>query len=187
MGKTLILGIGNTIRGDDAAGIFVAQALRAQVCSCDIIIEEAQESGIQLLGSISGYERAILIDSISTQHGIPGDIYRFSSSENAENYLWRNEGNRRVKQAVTAPRDLLMGRGENNTAMMNTAYSSHSIGLFSMIKAADTIIEIPAEILVYAIEIEKKEFFSLALSQRVKDAVSLAADLIGEELHLLTV
>lgn len=186
MGKTLILGIGNTIRGDDAAGIMAARALGARIGPDDITVEETQESGVRLLSIIAGYERVVIIDSISTCDGVPGDIYRFGLSKDAgNNYVWRNEGRRGAGRAVMmAQPDFSTEFGESSPV---TAYSSHQAGLRALIKAGDNLIEIPGKIIIYAIEIEKKELFYCGLSQRVKDAVSLAADLIGEELHLLTV
>jgi hydrogenase maturation protease len=75
--QTVILGIGNTIRGDDGIGIFAARAIKNQIGFPMVDIKETQEAGINILDLISGYKKAIIIDSIRTNCGEPGTIYKF--------------------------------------------------------------------------------------------------------------
>ena len=75
--KILILGIGNTIRGDDGVGIFAVRSLREHL-DYRIDTKETESAGIVLLEMISGYDKAIIIDSICTGEGNPGDIYRIT-------------------------------------------------------------------------------------------------------------
>ncbi len=72
--KTLILGLGNPILSDDGIGIRIVQELRKRVHDVDII--EASIAGLSILDHITGYNRLILIDSIKTGKGNPGDIYK---------------------------------------------------------------------------------------------------------------
>lgn len=78
MGKTLVLGMGNTIRGDDGVGIKIIEALKGQLDSSAVEIKQTHESGINLLDKIAGYEKVIIIDSIKSESGMIGDIYRLN-------------------------------------------------------------------------------------------------------------
>ncbi|MFH1413472.1 MAG: hydrogenase maturation protease [Candidatus Omnitrophota bacterium] len=79
--KTLILGMGNTIRGDDAVGIEVVRRLREKINLQDLHIKETEEAGFNLLDFIVGYEKIIIVDSIKTSTGQAGDIYRFTQKD----------------------------------------------------------------------------------------------------------
>ena len=76
--KTLVLGIGNTIRGDDAVGIFVARAFKKKNKAVFVDVKETHEAGLNLLGLLTGYQKVVIVDSITTQKGKPGDIYRLT-------------------------------------------------------------------------------------------------------------
>lgn len=81
MGKTLVLGIGNTIRGDDGVGIKISEALKGQLDFSAVEIKQTHESGINLLDKIFGYEKVVIIDSIQSQGEMIGDIYRWNLLE----------------------------------------------------------------------------------------------------------
>ena len=72
--KTLILGIGNPILTDDRVGIRIAQKLKEEKPELEVV--ETSETGITLLDLITGYNKLIIIDSIKTEKGNPGDLYR---------------------------------------------------------------------------------------------------------------
>jgi len=71
---SLILGIGNPILADDGVGIQIAR--RMKDISPDVAVAETYESGLALLDIIPGYERLIVVDSIKTDDGKPGDVYK---------------------------------------------------------------------------------------------------------------
>jgi hydrogenase maturation protease len=75
MKKTLILGLGNPILGDDGVGIHVVRALPAQTLPLGVVSVEASVGGLRLLEIISGYQEIVLVDAIQTADGQPGDIY----------------------------------------------------------------------------------------------------------------
>jgi hydrogenase maturation protease len=65
--KTLVLGLGNEILGDDAVGLEVARALRPMIAAADgIEVRGSGETGLALLEEIAGFERLILVDAIHT-------------------------------------------------------------------------------------------------------------------------
>ena len=70
----LILGVGNPILTDDGVGIKIAQKLKEGNPELEVI--ETSEAGIALLDLIAGYDKLIIIDSIKTEKGKPGDLYK---------------------------------------------------------------------------------------------------------------
>ena len=72
--RTLILGIGNPILTDDGVGIRIAQRLKEEKPYLEAM--ETSEAGIAILDFIVGYDKLIIVDSIITKKGKPGDLYR---------------------------------------------------------------------------------------------------------------
>ena len=70
--NTLILGIGNTILTDDGIGIKIAQKLKED--NPELEVMETSEVGMALLELLDGYDKAIIIDSIKTEQGKPGEL-----------------------------------------------------------------------------------------------------------------
>ncbi len=150
--KTLVLGIGNTIRGDDAVGIFVVRAFKKQNIAAFVDVKETHEAGLNLLGFLTGYQKAVIVDSIVTAKGKPGDIYRFTKRE-------------------------LHGA--------KSLYSSHQIGLATLIKLGKRLkIELPKDLIFYAVEIKQQDGFSENLLSRIiEDRVVKMVRLIKEEVN----
>jgi len=76
--KTLVLGLGNPILGDDAAGLYVVKELKNRIDRADVTLAETHLGGIRLLDLLAGFDRVILIDAIQTKHGTPGQVYRLT-------------------------------------------------------------------------------------------------------------
>ncbi|MEY4166515.1 MAG: hypothetical protein RIR52_339 [Acidobacteriota bacterium] len=79
--KTIVIGVGNLHRGDDAVGLVVASRLAAKLVRGEPLparIVEASGEGASLIDAWQGYERAILIDAVrpGSALGPPGSIYR---------------------------------------------------------------------------------------------------------------
>ena len=72
--NTLILGIGNPILTDDGVGIKIAQKLKEDNPELEVV--ETSEAGMALLELIVGYDKLIIIDSIKTEQGKPGELYK---------------------------------------------------------------------------------------------------------------
>ncbi len=66
--KTLILGLGNPILGDDGVGWKVAEAVQLLVAHRDLPVEVdfAALGGLSLMERVLGYSRVILVDSLET-------------------------------------------------------------------------------------------------------------------------
>jgi len=79
--KTLILGLGNPYLSDDSAGLKVIKELEGRVSNPDVALDEVSLAGISLLDYLVGYDRAIIVDAITTEDGKPGSIYRLTPEE----------------------------------------------------------------------------------------------------------
>jgi hydrogenase maturation protease len=78
MVKTLLLGLGNPILKDDSVGLRVVKKLGELGTRDEFHIEEASFANIDILEVISSYDRLIIVDSIKTEGGKPGELYRFN-------------------------------------------------------------------------------------------------------------
>jgi hydrogenase maturation protease len=71
--RTVVVGLGNEIAGDDAVGVLVARALRDdRGIAADVV--ESSASGMALIEVFAGYDRAVVVDSIRTGRNPPGTI-----------------------------------------------------------------------------------------------------------------
>lgn len=75
----VVIGIGNTLRGDDAAGLAVAELVRAQAPrSVDVRVCEQEPS--RLVDALADADVAFVVDAVST--GAPaGTVHRFDVDE----------------------------------------------------------------------------------------------------------
>ncbi|MBN1389313.1 MAG: hydrogenase maturation protease [Candidatus Thermoplasmatota archaeon] len=71
MKRTIIVGIGNPILGDDGVGIHVVRQLKSR---SDVDVREAYTGGMNLLDMILGYDRAILVDAVYLKDMDVGDV-----------------------------------------------------------------------------------------------------------------
>ncbi len=79
--KTLLLGMGNPILSDDAVGIRLARDIGRRLSGATglSVVEECSVGGLNILDVVAGFDRLIVLDSIRTSGGIPGDWHRFTS------------------------------------------------------------------------------------------------------------
>jgi len=76
--RTLILGLGNTLLGDDGIGVRVAEQLQGSVSGAEVI--NGATAGLSLLEKINDYEKVVVVDAVEMGK-IPGSIARFSAEE----------------------------------------------------------------------------------------------------------
>ena len=72
--KTLILGIGNPMVTDDGAGLKIARQIKERNPELEVI--EACSGALGLLDVVAGYDKLIIIDSVKTEGGKPGELYK---------------------------------------------------------------------------------------------------------------
>jgi hydrogenase maturation protease len=73
-----IIGLGNVMRGDDAAGLLAARRLR-QVVDDRVGVIEAEMAGVDLVELMKGARLAILIDAARSGQR-PGTVHRLDAS-----------------------------------------------------------------------------------------------------------
>lgn len=79
--RTVIVGCGNGLCGDDAVGLAVARFLVEEVClPPDVAVVVAGTPGVGLLDMLQGFRRAIIIDAVLSG-GESGEVYRFGLQE----------------------------------------------------------------------------------------------------------
>ncbi|MBN1223882.1 MAG: hydrogenase maturation protease [Candidatus Aminicenantes bacterium] len=87
--KTLVLGLGNDLYGDDGVGPCVVRRINCDpdvrkemaFCSENVHFEECAISGLGLLDVIIGYDRLILIDTIKKAEPTPGKVTILKESD----------------------------------------------------------------------------------------------------------
>jgi len=77
--KTIVIGVGNKILGDDGVGLHVVNELKKYIKNnSNVTIDEAVTGGMNLLDLLLGYEKAIIVDAVKSEDAEIGEIKRFS-------------------------------------------------------------------------------------------------------------
>jgi hydrogenase maturation protease len=80
--RTLLLGLGNDLLGDDAIGLRVAAALREPLAAyAQIAVWQSAEMGLALLDLIAGFEGLVLVDAIQTGRAPAGFVHELDGDE----------------------------------------------------------------------------------------------------------
>lgn len=77
---TLVVGIGNTILGDDGVGVHAVRRLRERPLPDGVVVEEVGIAGLGLLDLAAGHDRLIVIDAICTG-AAPGTVHLLKGDE----------------------------------------------------------------------------------------------------------
>ena len=85
MRRVLILGIGNTLRGDDGLGVFIVKQMEESGIRLPkgVSLLDGGTAGFDLLGLIDGYDKIVIVDALKTNDK-PGSIYRFTPEHAVE-------------------------------------------------------------------------------------------------------
>jgi hydrogenase maturation protease len=78
-GGTLVIGVGNTLRGDDGVGVHVARALACRPLPETVEVLDGGTEGLNLLFEMERADRVILIDAASMEQP-PGESRTFDSA-----------------------------------------------------------------------------------------------------------
>lgn len=151
--KTLILGLGNPLLGDDGVGWRVAEAAQKQITDAMIEIDFHAGGGLALMERLVGYARAIIVDALNTGNAPPGTV-RSLRLEDLPSHVVSHLASAHETDLKTA---LQVGR------QMGAA--------------------LPTEILIVGIESQQVYDFSETLSPAVAAAVPRAVQLVLTQLH----
>ena len=80
MAKLGVLGIGNTLKGDDGIGVALVNRLQDKGIPGDIEFHEVGTSGMNILHYLKDLETAVIVDAIRSE-GEPGDSIFFHPDE----------------------------------------------------------------------------------------------------------
>lgn len=78
--KTVIVGIGNILLGDEGIGVHVVSALRSKDLPSNVEVIDGGTATLDLLSMISGVSKLIVVDAVKGK-GEPGSIYRFTPDD----------------------------------------------------------------------------------------------------------
>jgi hydrogenase maturation protease len=150
--RTLVLGIGNSILGDDGVGVHVAREVAARVDDEDIDVRDVNVDGLNLFDFILGYDRLIVVDAIVAEDGKIGEVYRLKPEN------------------VCDPSRSAISPHHFNLA------TTIEIGkkLFPG--------EMPGEVVLYTVATEEATTVTEEMTREVSEAVPKAARLILEEI-----
>lgn len=152
--KTIVIGLGNPILGDDAVGWRVAEHVRAGLAAAghaDVEVDCAALGGLSLMERLVGYDQAVIIDA--TQTGQPAGTVARHDLEALPDFSSFNS---------TAPHDASL-----QTALrLGRAMGAH----------------LPRTVAVIGVEAERLYDFSEDLTPAVAAAVPAAAQLAIETL-----
>jgi len=149
--KTLVIGLGNPILGDDGVGWKVAEALSPVVSrQLSVELDTAALGGLSLMERLLGYDRVVLVDSMETGQGPVGSVQTFPLA------------------SLPDP-------------MSGHSASAHDTSLMTALRTAEQIgAEIPNRVDVVAIEAKNVYDFSEELSPPVAAAVPVAVEKVLE-------
>jgi hydrogenase maturation protease len=77
MARTVVIGLGNPLMGDDGVGLAALERLRAEWGLDGVELVDGATWGLSLLPVIEDAERLVLVDAIAA-NGAPGDIIELS-------------------------------------------------------------------------------------------------------------
>ncbi len=82
--SVIVVGLGNPILSDDGVGWRVAHEVRESLADSvelsarvNVNVIEACVGGLSLVELLVGYDRAVVVDAILTEGGIPGTVHQF--------------------------------------------------------------------------------------------------------------
>ena len=151
--KTLIIGLGNPILGDDGIGWRVAEQVQAHLENEAASLPEFEVDclslgGLSLMERLVGYQRAIIIDAIFTRQSPPGTVTSF-------------------------PLEALPDRAAGHTT------STHDTSLLTAIALGHSMgAPLPDTITIVAVEAEQVYDFSEELTPEIAAAIPLAEQMV---------
>jgi len=152
--KTLVMGIGNTLLGDDGIGVYAARELAEKISVENVTVMDTAIDGLNLLDVIRNYERLIVIDAILDDKAETGTIFRLTQDQ------------------IPVPSS--SGASSHNLNLATTLNIGNNI--FPG--------EIPREVVVFAVASHNVDYVTEEMTANVKKALPQVVELITKELGL---
>jgi hydrogenase maturation protease len=158
--RTLIVGLGNPVLGDDGVGWRVAELVRQKLQDKDLDREQVDViclavGGLSLMEHLVDYERAILVDALDTGQGSLGSVSQFDYED-------------------------LPNPGSGHTS------STHDTSLKTALEMGRSIgLKLPEKITIIAVDVHVDYNFTENLTPSVAVAVPIAAQKVIETLDNL--
>ncbi|MCL5036166.1 MAG: hydrogenase maturation protease [Chloroflexi bacterium] len=80
-GKVVVIGLGNTILGDDGIGPLIVEELRPRLESEGVTVVTGAFHSFDLMEKMVGFSRAFIVDAIQVEEGEEGDLMVFTLEE----------------------------------------------------------------------------------------------------------
>jgi hydrogenase maturation protease len=174
--RRVVVGIGNPILTDDAAGLLLAREVRRRLGRERWDLIELAAGGLEIMEAVLGYEQAVVIDSIVTGRGAPGDLYLVDSGQGAS----------AGREPAAAGEEPNAGNGEpaseQGEAGLRSGDSSHQIGLLEGLDLGRRLgLAVPENLRLYALEVADPFTFGTRLTRGVEESIPDAAARIAIE------
>ena len=75
--RTVVVGVGNAYRGDDAVGLEVAERVRLRAADVEVVV--CEQEPLRLLDAWAGAELVLLVDAVSSG-AEPGTVHRLDAT-----------------------------------------------------------------------------------------------------------
>jgi len=85
--KVVVVGLGNTLMGDEGVGVRVVEELLKHPLPPYVTVHPAGTPGLALIHLIEGFDKAVLVDAVK-MGGEPGAVYRFNFDPSLFNEPW---------------------------------------------------------------------------------------------------
>lgn len=155
MTKVAVIGIGQSLRGDDAAGLEAVRQWREKfpetATRLEVRVEASELPGLALLDLLSDVDAAILVDAVQSLHP-PGTIHRLHEEE--------------------------------LTAFTSDAGSAHGWGVAETLKLGSQLMNSHPRIRVVGITAGEFEI-GAEMSDAVRDAIPRVCEAVEEEVKAL--
>ncbi len=121
-GKTLVLALGNPLRGDDGIGAAVLAELARADLPPDVTLLDGGTPGLETALLLQGYGRAVIIDAAEMGH-VPGEWLRFTP-----------------------------GEAHLRSGSLQSGGTLHSAGLAEALALGEALDLLPAEVIIYGVQ-----------------------------------
>jgi hydrogenase maturation protease len=152
--KTLVLGIGNTLLGDDGIGVYASRELAEKISDGNVTVIDTAIDGLNLLDVIRKYERMIVIDAILDDMAEAGTIFRLTQDQ--------------------IPAGSSSGASSHNLNLATTLKIGNTIFPGEM----------PKEVVVFAVASQNVDYVTEEMTDNVRKALSQVVELVIKELGL---